>query len=133
MLLKKKKIVSFGFCLIKFHHISFYSNLEKKTVISYLCVVHIFASLASRDSLDSIDEVQLRSSPRGSTMLTRAANAFRASGSWRSSSMLLRVIILGCGMLSHCIGNFSISCPDLALIISNLMLTSKIITSLQSN
>ncbi|XP_052066679.1 myotubularin-related protein 13-like isoform X4 [Mytilus californianus] len=41
---------------------------------------------SSRDSLDSIDEVQLRSSPRGSTMLTRAANAFRASGSWRSST-----------------------------------------------
>jgi hypothetical protein len=52
----------------------------------------VFASLASRDSLDSITEGQLSTSSRGNTILKRASSALRASGTWRSSSMLTCVI-----------------------------------------
>lgn len=56
----------------------------------------VFASLASRDSLDSITEGQLSTSSRGNTILKRASSMLRASSTWRSSSMLTCVISWDC-------------------------------------
>lgn len=64
----------------------------------------VFASLAHRDSLDSITEGQLSTSSRGNTIFKRASSVFHASGTWRSSSMLTCVISWIAGMYSQCIG-----------------------------
>lgn len=82
---------------------------EKKTpktasTLTLLKLSVVFASLASRDSLDSITEGQLSTSSRGNTILKRASNALHASGTWRSSSMLTCVISWIAGMHSQCIG-----------------------------
>lgn len=67
-------------------------------------VITCFASLAHRDSLDSITEGQLSTSSRGNTIFKRASSVFHTSGTWRSSSMLTCVISWIAGMYSQCIG-----------------------------